>query len=130
LAFTIPELMISVAILGIIAVASLLALSSDNQIAAVNRYLLSAKTLAQSRIDEALSVSYHATGPVPAVLAEGKTANTVVISNSSPPLTGTMTTTVVVSDPALALRRIAVSVNYSFGGRPYEVTLASARAPD
>jgi prepilin-type N-terminal cleavage/methylation domain-containing protein len=128
--FTLVEVMISVAMLGLIAGVSLWALSSDNNAASVNRYMIAAKMVAQARIDEAQAVTYTTTGAVPPVLATGSTTTAVTIADGTPPMTGTMTTSVAVADATLGVRRVSATINYTFRGRPYSVTLATARAPD
>jgi type II secretory pathway pseudopilin PulG len=124
------EIMIAVSILIAMAGISLFALSSDNNLAAVNRNLLAAKTVAQAQIDEAQSVTYTTTGTVPSVLATGTSTSTVTIAEGPPALTGTRTTTAAVTDATLGIRRVTVRVTYTYRGRPYSVTLATARAPD
>src|SRR5689334_19846827 len=103
--FLLSELMISAGMLVLMAGISLWALSSDNRVAALNRYLVAAKSVAQEQIDEAQSVSYTTTGTVPTVLATGTSTSSVTIADGTTPLTGTLTRTVTVTDATLSLRR-------------------------
>ena len=80
--FTIVELSIGVAILGIVASSVLFGLNQLNQFATVNRLYTAAQTLAQNQIDIILTMGPYdpATGkyPVPADCGDGTATNTIL----------------------------------------------------
>lgn len=128
--FALMDVMAGLAVIAMVAGASLWALSQANRMAATNRNLTAAKAVAQSRIDEALSVSYRPPTTIPSVLATGTTTTNITVVPETPTITGTMATTVAVTDATLNIRRVTVTVNYTYRSKAYSVALTTARAPD
>jgi hypothetical protein len=123
------EVLVGIAIITLTSATALWALGSANRLATVNRNFTGAKTLLQNKIDEVLCVPY-ATSSVPAVLTAGTTNALVTINPGPPAITGTMTTTIVVTDPTLNIREVKATVSYPYLGTIYSQSMATARSPD
>jgi len=123
------EILVGIAIITIVAATSLWALGAANRLATVNRNFTGAKTLAQNKVDEVLCTAYPVSS-VPAVLNAGTTNELVTINPGPPSIMGTMTTNVSVTDAALNIRQVKVTVAYPYNGKVYSVSMATARSPD
>ena len=123
------EVIVGIGIITLTSATALWALGTANRLATVNRNFTGAKTLIQNRIDEALCVSYPVDS-VPAVLTDGATSSLVTINPGPPAITGTMTTNVLVTDPALNIREVKVTVAYPYNGNIYSLSMSTARSPD
>lgn len=150
LAFTLVEVLVAVALLGLLAGGSLWALSQANNYASISRLYTGAETAAQNQIDFLLSdspfnpqnnewgtksewkVGSTTLLPVPVIYSEpdanGAFSHTIV---------GSLTTSVVkvtnVTGPAgvdLNLYSATVVVTYTFRGKPYRVQFNAMRASD
>jgi prepilin-type N-terminal cleavage/methylation domain-containing protein len=150
--FTLVEVLVATALLGLLAGGAIWALVQANNYASINRLYTGAQTVAQNRIDQILS-----DGPFnpqnnefPAVLKipldVGGTATDVVdpeIYNEPNPANGTphiiygkLTTSVSkvtatgINGVDLNLYSATVVVTYTFRGKPYRVQLNAMRASD
>ena len=123
------EVLVGLALITLTSATGLWSLGAANRLATVNRNFTGAKTLLQNKIDEVLCVDFPV-GAAPAVLSPGTTTEAVTVNPGPPAITGTMTTSVVVTDPALDLREITVSVAYPYNGKVYSVSMATARTSD
>ena len=123
------EVLVGIALITLTSATGLWSLGAANRLATVNRNFTGAKTLIQNKIDEVLCVDFPA-GSVPAVLNPGTTTAPVTVNPGPPAITGTMTTNVVVTDPALDLREITVTVAYPYNGNVYSVSMATVRTSD
>jgi type II secretory pathway pseudopilin PulG len=123
------EVLVGIAIITIISATSMWALGASNRLAAVNRNYTGAKALLQNSIDQVLSVNYPVSS-VPAILNAGTTTTAVTINPGPPAVTGTMTTTVSVTDATLNIRQVKVTVAYPYNGRVHSVSMSTARSPD
>ena len=118
--------------IGVITVTSataLWALGSANRLATVNRNFTGAKTLLQNKIDEVLCVPCPANS-IPAVLNAGTTSASVTVNPGPPAIMGTMTTNVLLTDPALNIREVKITVAYPYNGKIYALSMTTARSPD
>ena len=142
-AFTLTEVLVALAMIGLMASSALWALVMINSNAAIARLYTGAMTTAQSQIDLILSDTpfdpqldeYPALGElnvgtqtqsVP-IYTDPATGNVVV--------SGTMTTTI--TDPGIELNgddlntyQATVTVTYQFRNRSYTVTMSTLRASD
>lgn len=144
--FTFAEIVVSVAILGMLSGGSIWALAQANNYASVARLYTGAENAAQNKIDEILSE-----GPfnpqknppeVPAVLALGThPATTVQVYNEPDPaggtpriITGQLVTTVTAVNapgfPNLNTYSATVVVTYTFRNKNYRVQFNALRASD
>ena len=137
-AFTLVEVVVAVAVIGLLAVGSTQAMLSMNRQAMVNRVMTNARIVAQEQINSALTVEFApAANPpvIPALLQVGTTISTVGIaadSTGTTTISGTMTRTVTAeSNPlGVTMRRFACVVSYNYLGRNYSVALSTIRSPD
>ena len=123
------EVLVGLALITLTSATGLWSLGAANRLATVNRNFTGAKTLIQNKIDEVLCVDFPA-GSVPAVLNPGTTTAAVTVNPGPPAITGTMTTDVVVTDPAMDLREVTVTVAYPYNGKVYSVSMATVRTSD
>ncbi len=123
------EVIVGIGIITLTSATALWALGSANRLATVNRNFTGAKTLIQNKIDEVLCVPFHASS-TPPVLTAGTTSGLVTVNAGPPAITGTMTTNVLVTDPALGIREVKVTVAYPYNGAIYSLSMATARCPD
>jgi type II secretory pathway pseudopilin PulG len=123
------EVLMGIAVITLVSASSLWALSAAKRQAITNRNFTSAEAAAQAQVDQLLSVGFPSGSP-PAVLNAGTTIAPVTIVSGSPPVSGTMTTTVTLADATLDIRRFNVMVNYSYQGKNYSVSMAGARTSD
>lgn len=150
LGFTLVEVLVAVALLGLLAAGSLWTLAQANNYASVARLYTGAETAAQNQIDFLLSdspfnpqnnewgtkdewkVGSTVLLPVPVIYSEpdqnGAFSHTIV---------GSLTTSVVkITSPTgpggvdLNLYSATVVVTYTFRGKPYRVQLNAMRASD
>lgn len=109
-------------------------LAQANRIAYKTRNQTGAQELCEAKIDEILTVDYTASGAVPALLASGKTTESVSVyleqDNTTVTVPGTRTTTIATADAALKLLRVTVNVSYSFRGNSQSYSVCTLRAPD
>lgn len=146
-AFSFVEVIVAVAVLGILAGSSIWTLTQMNHYASVTRLYTGAENAAQNRIDQIL-----AEGPfnpqaipaeVPPVLALGTSAPTTVQIYSEPNpvggprvITGQLVSTVTKSNAVgsngvdLNLYSATVSVTYAYRSKNYQVRLNAIRASD
>ena len=123
------EVIVGIGIITLTSATALWALGTANRLATVNRNFTGAKTLIQNRIDEVLCVPYPVAS-VPAVLNAGSASSLVTINPGPPAITGTMTTNVLVTDPALNIREVKITVAYPYNGNIYSLSMSTARSPD
>lgn len=128
-AFSIVEVLVSVAVLALLGTGAVAGLLSINRAVVTNRLATNAQALAQSRIDRILGEPYPEGCAPPAELAVGTAAQTNVPIYTDPVsgeviVAGTITTTVndvsrpiVAGEPAPKLFQATVAVAYSFGGK-------------
>lgn len=146
-AFTFLEVLVSVAVLGILAGASLWTLTQINNYASISRLYTGAETVAQNQIDQILSEApfnpQNNPPAVPPVLALGVSQPVNVPIYSEPNGTGTgmvvtgqMVTTVTQSNTRgpggedLNLYSATVVVTYNYRGKGYRVQLNAMRSSD
>ncbi len=142
-AFTLTEVLIALAMIGLMASSAIWALVIINSNASVSRLYTGAMTAAQSQIDLILSDTpfdpqldeYPAGGE----LALGTQSQTIPIytdpATGNVVVSGTMTTTI--TDPGLQINgndlntyQATVTVTYQFRNRNYTVTMSTLRASD
>lgn len=123
------EVLVGIGIITLTSATALWALGSANRLATVNRNFTGAKTLIQNKIDEVLSAPYPVNS-VPTVLNAGTDSALVTVNPGPPAITGTMTTAIVLTDPALNIREVKVTVAYPYNGKVYSLSMATARSPD
>ncbi len=138
--FTFAEVLFSMAVLAIVAAAVISLLLQMNTYAMVARLKTLAGTIALNQIELVYTDAPFSPPDeqVPVELTLGSQTAPVIIyddPNSETTVEGTMTT--VVEDPGywqngfnLNLRRITVTVSYSFRNRNYSVTMHSVRTSD
>lgn len=139
-AFTLVEVMVGVAVLGIIGVVALQSLNIFNRMAAEARVLSSARYVVQARIDEALTQDFDPDGGVvPSVLELAapdapRTGVVTILSDAAGDavVTGTLTEVVTAeANPAgLEIRRVAVTIDYTYGGRDFSYGATTLRGED
>jgi type II secretory pathway pseudopilin PulG len=139
--------MISVAIFGVLAAASIQGLLRMNNNAALSRLQTGASTVAQNRIDLILADGPFnpQKGKVPPVLQPGTqyigTASNPTVPIYTDPVTkevsvwGWLTSTVtdtgtIYNGQNLNIYRATVKVAYTFRGKPYSVTMNTIRTSD
>ncbi|MFQ3577904.1 MAG: type II secretion system protein [Verrucomicrobiia bacterium] len=143
---TLVEVLVSLALLGMVIASSLTALSLLNSNAMVNRNQVAAMALMQDRIEQFLSIPYTGNPAPGSPLAIGVTTETgipIVINqtNNQPLVTGTLQ--IRVTDGArdaagnvipgrnnLQLRRATFTLTYRSGNRNYTLTQTALRAND
>lgn len=146
-AFTVLEVSFAIAIFSYFAVASILGLVQFNRFASVARYRTLALSAAQQRMDQVMTTSWSVLASVPAILTTGTTTETNLVLNSDPfnseaALSSAYTThdtqvSITSRTTAIAtvsgntrLRVATVTVNYTYCGRPYSLSLRGLRATD
>ena len=129
LGVALTEVIVGIGIITLTSATALWALGSANRLATVNRNFTGAKTLLQNKIDEVLCVPYPVNA-APAVLNAGATSTGVTINPGPPAIMGTMTTSVLLTDPALNIREVKVTVAYPYNGNIYSLSMTTARSPD
>lgn len=142
-AFTLTEILVALAMIGLMASSALWALVLINSNAAVERLYTGAMTAAQSQIDLILSDTPFdpQLNQFPALgeLNPGTQTQTVPIYtdpvSGNVVVSGTMTTTI--TDPGLQINgnslntyQATVTVTYSYRNRNYTVTMCTLRASD
>lgn len=123
------EVLVGIGMITLTSATALWALGTANRLATVNRNFTGAKTIVQNKIDEVLCVPYP-TGSVPAVLNAGSVNTGVVVNPGPPAISGTMTTSVSVTDADLNIREVKVSLAYPYNGKIYSLSMTTARSPD
>lgn len=146
-AFTLVEVLIATALLGLLAGSAIWALTQANNYASISRLYTGAETAAQNQVDVILTDSpfnpQYSPPEVPTALTAGtSTAQTVTIysepagaDGTTHAVTGQMLTTVTnvpvtVKGQNLNLYSATVVVTYIFRGKPYRVQLNAMRASD
>ena len=129
LGLALTEVIVGIGIITLTSATALWALGAANRLATVNRNFTGAKTLLQNKIDEVLCVPYPANA-TPALLNPGTTSTLVTVNPGPPAITGTMTTSVLLTDPALNIREVKITVAYPYNGNIYSLSMATARSPD
>lgn len=132
------EVMVGVAVVFIAGAGAFSGLNSFNRTAAETRVSGNAKSIVQERIDMALTLDFDPDGSppfVPAVLETGTRTSAAPIlldENGLAVITGTVSETVsAVSNPSgLDIRMLSVRIDYSYGGRDFDYTISTIRAPD
>ena len=146
LAFTLVEVLVAVALLGLLAGSAIWTLTQTNSYAALSRLRTGAEIAAQNQVDLLLSDGPFnpQSGEVPAILTLSPPAQveTGIVIYSEPAgadgnthaVTGTRTTTVTKVAPIggveLNLYSATVVVTYTFRNKPYRVQLNAMRASD
>lgn len=143
--FTLVEVLVAVAVLGLVAGGSIWALSLSNRYASVARLYTGAETVAQNQIDRIMTDSPFnpQLGQIPAVLTLGTSSPQTVTIYSEPSgvnglthtIVGQMVTTVtntnvITQSQSLNLYSATVVVTYSYRNRNYRVQLNAMRASD
>ncbi|MGI8889589.1 MAG: type II secretion system protein [Chthoniobacterales bacterium] len=151
-AFTLIEVLVSTALLGLLAGGSIWALTQANNYASINRLYTGAETVAQNRIDKILTDSPFnpQNDEIPSVIkvpldgggTSTDTTNPEIYNEPKPAngvahiIYGTLTTTITKVNAVgkagidLNLYCATVVVNYSFRGKAYRVQLNAMRASD
>jgi prepilin-type N-terminal cleavage/methylation domain-containing protein len=151
LGFTLVEVLVATALLGLLAGGALWALTQANNYASITRLYTGAETAAQNQIDLILTDGpfnpQYTPAQIPAALTLGESAPQTVTIYSEPvgadgqthAVTGQMVTTVAkVPDPIipnapgaqLNLYTATVVVTYTYRSRQYRVQLNTMRASD
>lgn len=139
-AFTLTEVLIGVALLGIIGVVALQSLNVFNRMGSESRLMSNARYAVQARIDEALTQDFNPpAGVVPGALELAppeapRTSPVTLLSDTdgSALVSGTLTE-VVTSEPnptGMEIRRLRATIDYSFGGRDFSYTATTLRGQD
>lgn len=143
--FTLVEVVVAVALLGLVAASAIWGLSLANSYASIARLYTGAETAAQNQIDRVMTDSPFnpQLAQIPAVLALGASGAQPVTIYSEPSgangqthsIQGLMVTTVtsnnvVTQSQNLNLYSATVVVTYSYRGRSYRVQLNAMRASD
>lgn len=145
--FTLIEVLVATALLGLLAGSAIWALTQANNYASIARLYTGAETAAQNQIDLILTESPFnpQTSPaqIPTVLALGTTAPQTVTLYSEPggangqthAVTGQMVTTVVADNVItqgqnLNLYSATVVITYTYRSKAYRVQLNAMRASD
>jgi prepilin-type N-terminal cleavage/methylation domain-containing protein len=146
-AFTLIEVLVATALLGLLAASAIWALTQANNYASIARLYTGAETAAQNQIDIILTDSPfnpQATPPeIPPALTLGTSAPQTVTLYSEPggaggpthTVTGQMVTTVVTNNVVtqgqnLNLYSATVVVTYTYRSKVYRVQLNAMRASD
>ena len=129
LGLALTEVIVGIGVITITSATALWALGSANRLATVNRNFTGAKTLLQNKIDEVLCVPCPVNS-IPALLNAGTTTASVTINPGPPAIMGTMTTNVLLTDPALNIREVKITVAYPYNGNIYALSMTTARSPD
>ncbi len=129
LGVALTEVIVGIGIITLTSATALWALGAANRLATVNRNFTGAKTLLQNKIDEALCVPFPVSA-APAVLTAGTTSTGVTVNPGPPAINGTMTTNVLLTDAALNIREVKVTVSYPYNGKIYSLSMSTARSPD
>jgi len=114
--FTLVELVITVAVLGIVLTSVISLFVNIQQAQTHTRYLETATYAAQTEIESLRTINYNNLTP-------GSTINFTSSLPSSLPSGSTGTVTV--SEPLDGLRRVDVSVTYTYKGKTRTVSLSS-----
>ena len=145
--FTLVELLVAAALLGLLAGGAIWALTAANNYASIARLYTGAETAAQNQVDLILTeapFNPQANPPqVPTVLTLGTSApQTVTLytepggaNNQTHAVTGQMVTTVtsdnvIVQGQSLNLYSATVVVTYTYRSKVYQVELNAMRASD
>ena len=142
--FTLPEVVIAGAILALFVAGSVATMVQINRWANAARMRTLALALAQQKADEILTTPWQVRGTRPAVLTAGTATESSLTLNNDPlnnavglstaftnldtPVPATRTT--VITDVPPRLLRAAISVNFTYRGRPYTVNFTTLRATD
>jgi type II secretory pathway pseudopilin PulG len=141
-AFSIVEVLVSVAVLALLGTGAIAGLLSINRTVMSSRVATNAQAIAQSRIDRILAEPYADGSPTPVELEIGTTTQSDVPIYTDPVfetvvVAGTITTTVndisrtiVANAPAPKLFQATVAVSYVYGGRPANITVTTVRTVD
>lgn len=145
-AFTVLEVCLAALLLASFATASVYSMIQFNKIASMARLRTLAQSVAQEKMDEIMTVSWTTTGTRPPVLAAGTvTENNIplnndalnsasglssIYTNNDVQVTATRATTISPVTGNTRLLSATVTLSYSYGNRPYTVTLTGVRATD
>jgi prepilin-type N-terminal cleavage/methylation domain-containing protein len=134
--FTMVEVVVAIALIGIGLSTTIGALTKFNAYASQNRNATGAYAAAMNQIDAIQSATpFNPPGQVPSVLTLGVQAPEAVTiyqdANSNTIVAGMRTTAVAdVSAGGVTIYRATVTVNYTYLGRPYSYSMQTLRAPD
>lgn len=142
--FTLPEVVIAGAILALFVAGSVATMVQINRWASAARLRTLALALAQQKADEILTTPWLVRGTRPAILNAGtSTESSLTLNNDNlnnavglstaftnldTPVPATRTTVITEVPPRLL--RAAVSVSFTYRGRPYSVNFTTLRATD
>jgi type II secretory pathway pseudopilin PulG len=144
LGFTLTEVVIAGAVLALFIVGSVSAMAQVNRWAAAARLRTLALAMVQQRIDAIMTTSWSVLSPTPTLLTAGTVTETKLpldndAFNNETGLSSAFTnldvqvidtrTTVITSLTTRTLRAV-VTVNYTYRGRPYSVSMTTLRATD
>jgi hypothetical protein len=126
------ELLVSAVVLSLVCAGAFWVFTRMNAYASTHRFLTAAQSVAQSQVDLLLSTPYTLSNVPPelAVTPSPPPAMLVPLLAGNTPVNGTMTTEVVLAEPALGVRRFTVTVGGAIGGRAHNVVMTGMRAPD
>ena len=137
--FTLGEVMVATALLGLAIAAVLWGLTMIQTHSTINRLYTQAQTICQNQIDRVLTNGPYnpALNQTPTELTN-QTATVQVSTAPGNPVSGTMTTTVADAGlkyppdtgTDLKLKQARVVVAYKFRGKDYSVEMNTMRAPD
>lgn len=144
--FTVLELSFAVAIFSLFAVGSILALVQFNRFATVSRYQTLALAAAQQRMDQVMTTPWSVLGTRPAILTTGTTVENNLPMNNDPfnataglssaftsldtQLIDSRTTVITAVSGNTRLLSVSITVNYTYRGRAYSISMNSLRATD
>lgn len=142
-AFTIVEIAIAVAVIGLLAASAFTTLATLNKSASSTRIMTNARAIVQRNVESAQGATLKATS-VPVILAfasnavwddDGGGDNLVTIYASrdgTPQVKGTLLRTVTAEPNSLGLdlRRVTFHLNYSISGRALSYEMTTIRAMD
>ena len=130
--FMLLELLVSAVVLSLVCAGAFWVFTRMNAYASTHRLLTAAQAVAQSQVDLLLSTPYTLSNVPPelAVAPAPPPATPVPLLVGNTPVNGSITTEVVLADPALGVRRFTVTVAGAIGGRTHNVVMSGMRAPD
>ena len=142
--FTLTEILITSGVIVVVGATAMYGLAMINKYAASSRVQAAAQSIVQNQIDQILTagpyVPTNAPPDIPTILTMGPTVTNNVPVFTDPESTSTLVTgtlTVNIQDSGakngvtpLYVLQAAVTLNYTFRGRPFTVAMNTLRAPD
>jgi type II secretory pathway pseudopilin PulG len=140
--FTLIDVVVTSAILILIASTAMYALTSINRYASFNRVHAAAESIVQNQIDQILTrgpyIPTNTPPDIPTILTNGPPVDLPVFTDpesGNPLVTGTLTT--VIQDTGaksngitLYVLKAAVTLDFTFRAKKYTIAMDTLRAPD